>query len=362
MAALAALNSDFEVRCASDPSTLRTGEGANLAEWLRAQLADGSDAVPNLNAVRTDTVPEGALVRFCGMVQDVHDPEFYDGAYDCIGEDGIARLRTTKYQGTVSEVAGMQMRGRPDAVWQRTPVVCVPVPSRADWLQQCLVGAHTPSSPRTAPTGGASRAKRAAEEDSVEAMEEEEQQGWGQASAAEEGTPKRTRPPAGVAAGASTGDTLICTPCNGSSWAARAATGGVLLKMYDVAEAEELKVHELVEVYGLLERASEPPSICEHLMVDGGSVLAGSIVGEGAGGSPMGSVLLQQAEEERMQRPPPSAQPRVHVISFRRLPDAIAPVGGGIPCVVDCACPAPRDAGNGGGRPRDVPRWGHAGR
>ena len=72
------------------------------------------------------------------MVQDAHDPEFYDGAYDVVGADGVSRTRTTKYQGAVRDRPGEVITGRADIVWQRTPVVCVPIPSRSGWLQQRL--------------------------------------------------------------------------------------------------------------------------------------------------------------------------------------------------------------------------------
>ena len=63
---------------------------------------------------------------------------------------------------------------------------------------------------------------------------------------------------------------------------------------------DALKVHELVEVYGVLERAPET------FLEEGESI----------------DWMAQEAAAERNQRPPPSAQPRVHVIKVRRLPDA----------------------------------------
>ena len=107
MSAFEHLQTEFSQRASQDENVLRTGEGVDLSAWLQQRISSlGSSAIPSLNAVRADAVADGELVRFCGMVQDVHDPEFYEGAYEVVGADGVQRVRTTKYQGCVSEEAG----------------------------------------------------------------------------------------------------------------------------------------------------------------------------------------------------------------------------------------------------------------
>ena len=57
----------------------------SLRGWLRDALdAPGAaQNLPTLNADgAVDALPDGSLVRFVGMVQDVHDPEYYDGVYE----------------------------------------------------------------------------------------------------------------------------------------------------------------------------------------------------------------------------------------------------------------------------------------
>ena len=132
--ALDRLNADF---AAAGRDAQHTGSSITLNAWLTEYLASNPQP-PSLNATSPDTLSDGALVRFCGMVQDAHDPEFYDGAYDVVGADGVSRTRTTKYQGAVRDRPGEVITGRADIVWQRTPVVCVPIPSRSGWLQQRL--------------------------------------------------------------------------------------------------------------------------------------------------------------------------------------------------------------------------------
>ena len=93
---------------------MRTGSFASLAAPLRAALSDeaAAAAVPCLNACRPEAVPPGALVRFVGMVQDVHDPEFYVGAYDEVLPDGSRRVRTGKFRDELTLAPGGEVRPR----------------------------------------------------------------------------------------------------------------------------------------------------------------------------------------------------------------------------------------------------------
>ena len=70
--------------CAANPEQLRTGAAVTLSVEVQAALAlpGAREAIPSLNASRQDQLPPGSLVRFFGMVKDVHDPEFYIGVYD----------------------------------------------------------------------------------------------------------------------------------------------------------------------------------------------------------------------------------------------------------------------------------------
>ena len=81
-------------------------------------------------------------MKFCGMVQDVHDPEYFDGAYEVTDANGATTIRTTKYQGEVPGRAGETLRSRDDIVWQRVPVVCVP-PAEVAVATAVLVSAWT---------------------------------------------------------------------------------------------------------------------------------------------------------------------------------------------------------------------------
>ena len=70
------------------------------------------------------------------------------------------------------------------------------------------------------------------------------------------------------------------------------------MKLYDQAEECELKVNDVVEIFGVFELDLEPEGVV-----------------------PPGADNMQaMVAEERALRPPPSAQPRLHCILHRKLP------------------------------------------
>ena len=78
---LSELNAAFDAACAKgDEAALKHGAALSLASKVEAVLErDGASAVPSLNVLRQEELPAGALVRFQGMVMDMHDPEYYAG-------------------------------------------------------------------------------------------------------------------------------------------------------------------------------------------------------------------------------------------------------------------------------------------
>ena len=157
---LAELQHVFE---AATPEALRTGEGISVAASLQAALSSpgASKAVPSLNARRLDQVAPGSLVRFYGMVQDVHDPEFFVGAYEEVSPTGEARLRTGKYRDMLDVQPNCTVRPRDDCTWQRTPVVCVPVPMQTEWAAR-EVAASDAAPPAVSDAGARKSTKRGA--------------------------------------------------------------------------------------------------------------------------------------------------------------------------------------------------------
>ena len=197
---LAELQHVFE---AASPEALRTGDGVCVAASLRVALSSpgASKAVPSLNACRVDQVAPGSLVRFYGMVQDVQDPEFYVGAYEEVSPSGEARLRTGKYRDMLDVQPNCTVRPRDDCTWQRTPVVCVPIPMQSEWAAR-EIAASDPASPVVRDLGARKSTKRGASDAEAAAAECEDM------DMESDALPKRTRPPP-CGGGAPEG----CVPC-----------------------------------------------------------------------------------------------------------------------------------------------------
>ena len=71
-----------------------------------------------------DQVPNGALVRFHGMIQDVQDPEYYEGVFqESDGSGAPPRLVPAKYRDGITPVAGRDYASTGRHIWQRIPVV-----------------------------------------------------------------------------------------------------------------------------------------------------------------------------------------------------------------------------------------------
>jgi hypothetical protein len=203
---LAELQHVFE---AASPEALRTGEGICVAASLRVALSSpgASKAVPSLNACRLDQVAPGSLVRFYGMVQDVQDPEFYVGAYEEVSPSGEARLRTGKYRDVLDVQPNCTVRPRDDCTWQRTPVVCVPIPMQSEWAAREI--AASDAAPSAVSDAGARKSTKRGASDAEECEDMDMES---------DAVPKKTQHmPAG--SGASAG----CMPC--VSGGARAADG-----------------------------------------------------------------------------------------------------------------------------------------
>ncbi|EOD32226.1 hypothetical protein EMIHUDRAFT_202875 [Emiliania huxleyi CCMP1516] len=220
---LSELNAAFDAACAKgDEAALKHGAVLSLASKVEAVLErDGASAVPSLNVLRQEELPAGALVRFQGMVMDMHDPEYYAGVYEEVRPDGASRMRTGKFRDTFDEPAGCTIRPRSDFTWQRTPIVCAPC------------------EPEAAPDPHA-------------------------------------------------------------AWSRSAALGTSLVKLYDGAEEgageASLRLNDVVEFYGVLELGGETD------VADGDE-----------------SAISMLVDEQKALRPPPSAQPRLHCLYYRKI-------------------------------------------
>jgi len=296
------ITAGFDELCKTGTAQLGTGASVSLAARVEEALkAPGAaEALPSLNGTRADMLPAGAIVRFQGMVMDMRDPEYYGGVYEEVHADGSVHLRTGKFRDAFDVPAGCSIRPRNEFTWQRAPIICAPLPGQTAWAAAAIAG---PAAAAAAAVAAPARSKRAAESDLAETAATEAAQDMDDDMAVEE--PKRSR----AVGGTETTDPLVCAPCEGdvgagasSAWTRSAALGSVMVKIYDPhsdssEEGSDLRLNELIEVYGVLDLGGDT-DVAEGGATDGISMMV---------------------EEERALRPPPSAQPRLHCLYYRKL-------------------------------------------
>ena len=83
------------------------------------------------------------------------------GAYEEVSPTGEARLRTGKYRDMLDVQPNCTVRPRDDCTWQRTPVVCVPVPMQTEWAAR-EVAASDAAPPAVSDAGARKSTKRGA--------------------------------------------------------------------------------------------------------------------------------------------------------------------------------------------------------
>jgi len=281
-----------ELFAASGSGALHTGASVHIGEALTEALNAGARSViPSLNAVRPEHVEMGALVRLVGMVQDVRDPEYYAGVYEEFSQDGQVALRTSKYRDARALPPGAHCQMRNDCIWQRTPVVCIPIPARTDWAAAAIIGEVSEGAPSAACKMPSTTLKRAAE-----ASEDSDDAGVAVDDDAMEDDTSTTKKPRAPD---------VCTPCKSASAEtafARSAPvhGSYLLKVYDGVDGDELRVNDLVEIYGVLDLNDNDAPV-----LDGDASMLDS---------------------ERQLQPPASLQPRLHCVAVRRLEPKFHPL------------------------------------
>lgn len=302
---------EFEELCKVGADKLGSGACISMASRVEKALKKPGVAagLPSLNGRRQEQLPWGALVRFQGMIMDMRDPEYYAGIYEEVQPDGSVRLRTGKFRDSFDVPEGCTVRPRNEFTWQRTPIICAPIPGQTAWAAEAISGPALPTLAvdvsTTASPGAPARCKRSAEADMAETAAAEEDM---DDDMAVDEPPKRPRAPGGEPA-----DPSVCAPCQGgetgeddrqaaAAWARSSALGSALVKLYDCdvdgsAEPSDLRLNDLVEVYGVLDIGGET-DVCD---------------------GPTDSISMMM-EEEKALRPPPSAQPRLHCLYYRKLP------------------------------------------
>eukprot|EP01116_Phalansterium_solitarium_P001207 TRINITY_DN10987_c0_g1_i2.p1 TRINITY_DN10987_c0_g1~~TRINITY_DN10987_c0_g1_i2.p1 ORF type:complete len:549 (+),score=182.61 TRINITY_DN10987_c0_g1_i2:88-1734(+) len=104
--------------------------------------------IPKLNFSFFEHLRDGTLVRYRGMVQDMFDTEYFLGAYEEINEStGEKRLVSGKYRDCIANKPGHRVDfGASSCVTlDRLPLLCVPVPGEAAWVEPIFGADHHPT-------------------------------------------------------------------------------------------------------------------------------------------------------------------------------------------------------------------------
>ncbi|GFR39843.1 hypothetical protein Agub_g339 [Astrephomene gubernaculifera] len=109
--------------------TAADGDWEVVKQFEQAIAGLGAGEIPLLHKQAAEQLPHHSLVRFYGMVQDLLNPEYYVGAFQ--RPDG--QWVTTKFcDPDMPEHSEDSSTGFP-VVWERRPIVCVPVPGLSNW-------------------------------------------------------------------------------------------------------------------------------------------------------------------------------------------------------------------------------------
>ncbi|MEW5299904.1 MAG: hypothetical protein WDW38_002727 [Sanguina aurantia] len=315
------------------------------------------DQVPILHSMAAmDHLPNHSLVRFRGMVQDMLNPEYYQGA---VRDPASGIWRTSKYgdlqlPGSLGSAAGAGAAAAEASgykLWERRPLYCIPVPGQSGWAQPGP--APSPPSdtaqPPTADGGVGSRQKRSHSEvsDDIPVLGG----GMDQDAAPAEGEAKEgvsfphsgaASSPEATAAPATRSKSGAAATAEDSHSAVPAPTADVIVYLY--GDKDTAALQDIVEVVGVISRLPELAAAHhqhQHQQrqghaapADAGSKDADMVeAGEGKEHAAVGanpqqqytsseSMMGEEFEEEEFlaAHPPMSQAVRLHAILLTRNP------------------------------------------
>ncbi|KFB40609.1 AGAP011536-PA-like protein [Anopheles sinensis] len=271
------------------------------------QLTDGATwrSIPLLNcAENSQHLPDGSLVRFRGMVQDMQDPECYLEGYDVRSKsDGsVVRRQNGKFRDIlVYNEATEVVDGSSTAngtFGERRSMFVISIPGQNPWASVCereLNGGIETSRSEQPITDGSeehrSSVKRALEDD----MEVDSASGNAGSAASvpvTNGVKKMATTPVHSAASSSllSADYLLNSPITDRP------SKACLVKLY--SNYDDWTLNTLVEVVGFLSIDPALDGSGDRLEVDD---------------------FADEVTEHQATNPPPSLIPRLHVISVRKL-------------------------------------------
>lgn len=278
------------------------GAAARAAARAAAEAALAEGTVPLLTQAAAATLPNGALVRFRGLVQDVFNPEYFVGAYSNGGSGTQPGDEWHSLALMEAPLAGYTPPIADDArhhIWERRPFVAVPIPGEADWAGWEESPAQQQQQQVSLPPPG-SATKRGRDDDGEgDAMDDADDCIAGDGPAAIDGggaIPKRGRAAAGGGGEAASCVGRLAGDAASAAGVDASVISRVIIKAY--GEADDMRLNEAVEVVGVLVRTPEVQT---------------ALSDEADARDPFNAGL------DAAHNPPHSQVPRLHGIIMRRM-------------------------------------------
>ncbi|XP_063363784.1 mini-chromosome maintenance complex-binding protein [Cydia amplana] len=247
--------------------------------------------IPLINSNASHNLPDGTLVRFRGMIQDMHNPEFYFEQFEVYNsETNEVRSKSGKYRDTANILENEKINYANNLQsGQRQTMVVVSMPGLNEWAQQLEDSRnhlnHLKQQPNTSKRlTSSTKLKRSYDETEDDAMEVEQ-----------EVTHKepRIKEAEAVAANVVSREHLLNFPLPD------VPSQSCIVKVY--TEDNQLKLNEMIEVVGFL---SVDPALSGEFQPETDPLI-----------NPQGE---NEAEAITL-NPPPSLVPRLHAVCVRKL-------------------------------------------
>ncbi|XP_061715583.1 mini-chromosome maintenance complex-binding protein [Cydia pomonella] len=247
--------------------------------------------IPLINSNASHNLPDGTLVRFRGMIQDMHNPEFYFEQFEVYNsETNEVRSKSGKYRDTANILENEKINYANNLQsGQRQTMVVVSMPGLNEWAQQLEDSrnhlSHLKQQPNTSKRlSSSTKLKRSYDETEDDAMEVEQ-----------EVTNKepRTKEAEGAGANVVSREHLLNFPLPD------VASQSCIVKVY--TEDDHLKLNEMIEVVGFL---SIDPALSGEFQPET---------------DPLINPQSENEVEAITHNPPPSLVPRLHAVYVKKL-------------------------------------------
>ncbi|CAH0729506.1 unnamed protein product, partial [Brenthis ino] len=267
----------------------------NEKEWKEKLLKlPNWNKIPLLNSNASHNLPDGSLVRFRGMVQDMHNPEFYFEQFEVYNSGtNEVKMKSGKYTDTANVLENEKINYTENLKSaQRQTIVVVSMPGFNKWAQKIEDDInhlkHLEQHPNTSKrlNLNSTKLKRSYEEseEDTEAMDIESDAG---------NKERRTAEVVNESSNVVSREHLLNFPLPD------VPSMSCIMKLYE--EDENLKLNDMIEVVGFL---SVDPALSGEFQPETDALL---------------EPLSESEAEILTHNPPPSLVPRLHAVYVKKL-------------------------------------------